>query len=137
MWKSSAPHSARFRAINAKFAKLGKEKGSTKGIQAAKGTDLQVLGIPYIIMMVFKGINILLALCALWALITCLRRPAHNFTYARRNKQFWSGILAAATAILAFGALTYFRLPMQGLLTFASVYAVVYYLGPEEQRMGR
>lgn len=72
----------------------------------------------------------------LWALISATTRPAQDFVHARQKKGFWIGILVASLLVTGNGWLYYFPLPFSGLLSFAAIFAAVYFLGPENQRMG-
>lgn len=63
-------------------------------------------------------------------------RPAQDFMYARQKKGFWIGILLASLLVTGNGWLYRFPLPFSGLLSLAAIFAAVYFLGPENQRMG-
>ena len=72
----------------------------------------------------------------LWALVSAIIRPAQDFMYARQKKGFWIGILLASLLVTGNGWLYRFPLPFSGLLSLAAIFAAVYFLGPENQRMG-
>ena len=72
----------------------------------------------------------------LWALISAATRPAQDFAYAQKKKGFWVGILVAALLVTGNGWLYYIPLPFSGMFSLAAIFAAVYFLGPENQRMG-
>ena len=72
----------------------------------------------------------------LWALVSAITRPTQDFMYARQKKGFWIGILLASLLVTGNGWLYRFPLPFSGLLSLAAIFAAVYFLGPENQRMG-
>lgn len=81
-------------------------------------------------------VGVLLTAFVAWALLSCLRQSSHKFTFARRTKEFWTPVLVLALLVVVIQYLVGWRLPMGGLLTCVSLYAALYYLGPERQRMG-
>ena len=72
----------------------------------------------------------------LWALISAATRPAQEYLYAQKKKGFWVGILIASLLVTGNGWLYSFPLPFSGLFSLAAIFAAVYFLGPENQRMG-
>ncbi|MDY5151737.1 DUF2516 family protein [Actinotignum urinale] len=81
-------------------------------------------------------VNVLICLFMLWAFVACFTRPESDFRYARKSKQFWVSVLVVALVIMVMTIVLPFRLPFQGILTFASAFAALFYLGPEQQWMG-
>lgn len=82
------------------------------------------------------AVAILLTAFILWALVSCLRQPEQRYTYVRKPKNFWSGVLAVSLGVVVIQYWVGWRLPFGGLLTCFALFAAVYYLGPERQRMG-
>jgi len=82
------------------------------------------------------AIALFVASLAVWALVDCLGRPAGDFTFARRSKDFWTVVLVLAVVLSLSFIVPFMYLPFRGLLSMLAIIAVVYYLGPERQRMG-
>nr|WP_240611492.1 DUF2516 family protein [Actinobaculum sp. 313] len=72
----------------------------------------------------------------MWALVDCLGRSAGDFTFARRSKDFWTVVLVLAVVLSLSFVVPFIYLPFRGFLSLLAIIAVVYYLGPERQRMG-
>ena len=71
-----------------------------------------------------------------WALIVAATRPSRDFALAQQKKGFWVGILTAALLVSGDGLFYFIPLPFNWLLSMASIFAAIYFLGPECQRMG-
>lgn len=70
------------------------------------------------------------------ALLSALIRPEGDFAAARMNKRFWMIALGAGLAVYLWPYIMPIYLPFSGILHWVSIFAMVYYLGPESQRMG-
>lgn len=82
------------------------------------------------------GVWIALSGLVLFALIACLLRPSGDFGLARRPKGFWMGALGAGALVMVWPYIMPVVLPFSSWLRLAAVIASVFYLGPEQQRMG-
>ena len=82
------------------------------------------------------GVWIALSGLVLFALIACLLRPSGDFGLARRPKGFWMGALGAGALVMVWPYIMPVVLPFSSGLRLAAVIASVFYLGPEQQRMG-
>lgn len=71
-----------------------------------------------------------------WALFECLRRNSEQYTLARLSKNWWIGILLLALLVQGNRFVWWVPLPSSWLLSLAALFAAVYFLGPECQRMG-
>ncbi|MDE1537287.1 MULTISPECIES: DUF2516 family protein [Actinomycetaceae] len=85
---------------------------------------------------IFFVIQLAILAFMVWALVACLRRPDADFRYARKDKKFWSGVLLGCALVTGIVLFTPIRLPFQPFLMLGAAYGALYYLGPEEQRMG-
>lgn len=66
-----------------------------------------------------------------------MRRPSQQFRSAARSKGFWRNVLIAIAVLLVVFIWGPLWVPFETILNFAGMIAVVYYLGPERQRMGK
>ena len=71
-----------------------------------------------------------------WAFFECLRRNSEQYTLARLSKNWWIGILLLALVVQGNRFVWWVPLPSSWLLSLAALFAAVYFLGPECQRMG-
>ena len=85
---------------------------------------------------VYLAIELAILALAVWALIAAATRPAGDFALAQKSKGFWVGVLGASVLIAANGVFYTVALPFSWLLSMASIFAAIYFLGPERQRMG-
>lgn len=77
-----------------------------------------------------------IALVVAWALWECLRRPASLYALAKLSKGWWTGILVVSLLAVAGQFIPGWFLTAGWLLRMAAVFAAVYFIGPECQRMG-
>ncbi|WP_164461555.1 DUF2516 family protein [Neoactinobaculum massilliense] len=82
---------------------------------------------------VFLAIRAAIFLFSTWALVSMLRRDAMDFSATVRGRGFWLAVLIGCAAVSLIGLL---RGGVPGLLEWLVLYGLVYYMGPEEQRMG-
>ncbi len=85
---------------------------------------------------IYFFIDLAIMALVIWALISAATRPAQDFLYAQKKKGFWVGVLVASLLVTGNGWLYYISLPFSGLFSLAAIFAAVYFLGPENQRMG-
>ena len=78
---------------------------------------------------------LLMALACAVLLVDVLRRPIKQFNLARKGKEFWLAILGLAMLWFILQALGVHG-PFQNWITFAMLFGVVFYAGPERQNMG-
>ncbi len=70
-----------------------------------------------------------------FGLLDVLRRPTSDFASAAQSKAFWVVILGLG-ALLHFSRLMRLWIPFGGFIGLALLIGLIYYLGPERQRMG-
>ncbi len=85
---------------------------------------------------VYLVIDLAIIFLVAWALVVAATRPAGDYALAQKKKGFWVGILVAALLIAANGYFYFIPLPFAWLFSMASIFASIYFLGPECQRMG-
>ncbi|MDP9800650.1 hypothetical protein J2S49_000726 [Arcanobacterium wilhelmae] len=72
---------------------------------------------------------------AAFSLVDALLRPADRWWAAAQPKKFWLIWMVVSLALVVADYL--YRLPLGGILTLVIAVGIVYYIGPERQRMGR
>ncbi|MFC5280750.1 hypothetical protein ACFPGO_02550 [Arcanobacterium canis] len=77
----------------------------------------------------------LLFIGAAFSLLDAALRPADRWWAASQPKKFWLIWMGVSLALIVADFM--YRLPMGGLITLVMAVGIVYYIGPERQRMWR
>lgn len=81
-----------------------------------------------------KLIPVLFILLSVGLLIDVARRPERDFTFTYQRRTFWLVVFGVFAALNVFPML-WSLVPFRSLIGLLNVVAIVFYLGPEREKM--